>query len=325
MADRGVEAKAAGAVRTEGVAALTLAIVAIYLLIPAGNAVGLHPPAAVQHWFIRASAGAPLPFASPDFYIRTFWDYGGPAIIVATGLGTIATAWSWKRLDPLAAVALGSLWGTLLFFTAVHDKAPRAIVIAIPFAALVVARGVGMLKGRFTQWALGLTVCAACLMTAWVGSGVAREVSGTGQAGRWLAAHPGTTVATRAPVLALYTQQNWDAGRGLDPARQVIQAGPDATIESLRQAGARWVVVDAHALLRAASPVFPQLLACGRPAVEFRDPAGWSTLQFLEEADTVHLDYGAALAARAQLLAAGQGAQTLRIYDLDGTGTAGCG
>ena len=84
------------------------------------------------------------------------------------------------------------------------------------------------------------------------------------------------------------------------------------------------MVVDAHALLLGASPVFRQLLACGHPAVEFRDPAGWSRLQFLEEADTLRLDYDAVLAVRARILAAAQGVETLRIYDLDGFGTAGC-
>ncbi|HYS01810.1 MAG TPA: hypothetical protein VET82_05640 [Candidatus Eisenbacteria bacterium] len=301
-----------------------LALVSLYLLIPAGTGLGLHPPAALQRWFIHASAGAPLPFAFPDFYFRTFWDFGGPAILVAAGLGTMAAAWSWKRLEPLAALALGSLWGTLLFFTAVHDKAPRAIVIAIPFAGLLVARAVTLWTARSRQWAVGLAVCAACLYTGWAGSSAAREVSGTGQAGRWLAAHPGAIVATRTPVLALYIRPQWDAPQGLDRAHQFVRSRQDSTIGSLRQEGARWVVVDAHALLLGASPVFTQLLACGRPAVEFRDAAGWSRLQFLEEADTLHLDYDAVLAVRAHLLATAQGVETLRIYDLEGTGTAGC-
>ena len=84
-------------------------------------------------------------------------------------------------------------------------------------------------------------------------------------------------------------------------------------------------MVDAHTLLnRGEASVFGQLIACGRPAVAFDDPAGWSRLQFVEEADTVHLGYDGVLAARDRILAMSQGQQVIRIYDLQGPGTAQC-
>jgi len=302
------------------------AIVAVYLVVLAAGVTNLpHLPALLQRQFIRSSAGAPLPFASPDFYLRTFWDYGGPAFVVTGALGSIACLWGWKKLDPTAALAIGSLAGTLLFFSAVHDKAPRAVVVCVPFAALVVARAVTLPRNKVLQWTAALTICGACLITGWTGSGFALEESGTGQAGRWLATHPGLIVATRAPVFVAYTERSWDVSPGLDPTTRIVKARRDSTVASLRQEGARWVVVDAHSLLFGESPIFKQLIACGRPAAEFSDAADWSPLQFLEDADNLHVGYDATTVIRAQVLAAGKGRETIRIYDLSGPGTAQCG
>jgi hypothetical protein len=91
----------------------------------------------------------------------------------------------------------------------------------------------------------------------------------------------------------------------------------------LRQDGVRWVVVDADALYYG-EPFFKQLVACGQPAAEFRDPAGWSRLQFLEVADSLHLGYDGVLARRDQALAISQGKQIIRIYDLQGFGSTQC-
>ncbi len=303
----------------------TVAIVGTYLLLGAAAAVGLpHLPALLSRQFIRSGAGAALPFAFPDFYLRTLWEFGGPTFLLAGG-GLVACMWSWRRLDPLAAIAIGTMVGTLLFFSAAHDKAPRAIVACVPFAALVIARGVTLLRSPALQWAVALTLCGACLATGWTESSFAREASGTAQAGRWLAAHPGPIVTTRGPVYVAYTEQRWDVVAGLDPEHRIVTPVGDSTIENLRHDAARWVVVDAHALLMSASPIFAQLLGCGRPAAEFNDPADWSRLQFLEDADSLHVGYDAVLLKREQILRASQGREVIRIYDLDAAGTASCG
>ena len=306
----------------------TAAIVATYLLIGATAAVGLpHLPALVNRQFIRSGGGAPLPFAFPDFYPRTLWEFGGPALLLATGLGLLACLWSWKRLDPLAAIAIGGLAGTLLFFSAAHDKAPRAIAVCIPFAALVAARGVMLWRRPALQWTAALVVCAISLAAGWTGSGFAREPSGSAQAGRWLSAHPGEIVTTRGPLFAAYAERTWDVDVAAepDPAHRIVIPASDSTISSLRHDGARWVVVDAHALLTSPSGIFEQLLLCGgRPAAEFNDPADWSRLQFLEEADSLHTGYNPVLLRRQQLLRASQGQEIIRIYDLEGSGTASC-
>ena len=304
--------------------------VTLYLLLLGGAALGLPRLSGyLQDEFVRSGSGAALPFALPDFYVRTFWDFLGPVVALTAGLGCAALLWSWKKLDPLAAVALGSLLGTFVFFTAIHDKAPRAIVICVPFAALVAARAVTLLGNRALQWGAALTVCGACLVSGWAGGDSARLVSGTGDAGRWLAAHPGAIVASRAPVFVAYTERKWDVSAGIDPAHAIVEPDGhrpwvvDATVQGLRQRDARWVVVDSHALIISPSPVFSELIACGRPVAEFNDPAGWSRLRFLEEADSLHLGYDAVLALRDRLLAVSQ-AQTIRIYDLAGPGTASC-
>lgn len=302
----------------------TVGLVIAYLLTPLGAALGLHLPAAFSNQFIRSSAVAPLPFASPDFYVRTFWEFGGPAFVVAACLGLAAAIWRWKGLDPLAGIALGSLVGTFLFFSAAHEKAPRAIVICVPFAAILVARAMKLITNTTWQWPVALAVCAACLFTGWMGSSFVREPSGTGQAGRWLAAHPGEIVATRAPIYAAFTERNWDPVTGLDPAHVIVTGGSASSVQSLRQAGARWVVVDAEALLLSRSPVFEQLLACGQPAAQFDDPADWTRIQVLEDADTLHLGYEATLARRDRILGESGGNTTIRIYDLAGAGTAQC-
>src|SRR5207302_10884160 len=112
--------------------------------------------------------------------------------------------WNRRRLDPLAATACGGLLGSILFFSAVHDKAPRAMAVLVPFAALVVARAVSLpniplpllgqartislpLWGRagWGQWTVAALLCAAVLVSGWTSS--VQAISGTGQAGRWLA------------------------------------------------------------------------------------------------------------------------------------------
>ncbi|HLB75579.1 MAG TPA: hypothetical protein VJO72_00945, partial [Candidatus Dormibacteraeota bacterium] len=87
----------------------------------------------------------------------------------------------------------------------------------------------------------------------------------------------------------------------------------------------RWVVVDGHALINSKSTVFEQLIGCGRPVAVFDDPAGWSRVQFLEEANGLDLDYGGMLALRDQTLRVSRGEETIRIYDLEGPGTDACG
>jgi hypothetical protein len=302
----------------------TVGIVIVYLLIPLGAAIGLHLPAAFANQFIRSSVEAPLPFASPEFYPRIFWDFGGPAFVAAACLGLAAAIWRWKSLDPLSGIALGSLVGTFLFFSAAHEKAPRAIVICLPFAAILVARAMKLITNTTWQWPVALAVCGACLFTGWTGSSFVREPSGTAQAGRWLAAHPGEIVATRAPIYAAFTERNWDPVIGLDPAHVIVTGGSASSVNSLREERVRWVVVDAEALLLSRSPVFEQLLACGQPAAQFDDPADWTRIQVLEDADTLHLGYEATLARRDRILGESGGNTTIRIYDLAGTGTAQC-
>ena len=303
-----------------------LALAVIYGLALAGRSLSwFRLPAELQNHVLRSDGTVALPFAFLDFYPRTFWEFSGPAIIVAAAVGMAALTWNWKKLDPLAAIAAGSLMGSLLFYTAAHDKVPRAIVVCVVFGALVVARAVTLLERPALRWTMALIVCGAFLVTGWTGSGPAREASGTGAAGRWLASHPGPMVATRAPDLVIYTERHWNVNVGLDPAHRIITPGADATIGSLRLQGARWVVVDGHALINSKSSVFEQLIGCGRPVAVFDDPAGWSRVQFLEEANGLDLDYGGMLALRDQTLRVSRGEETIRIYDLEGPGTDACG
>src|SRR6266849_4260170 len=303
-----------------------LALAVIYGLALAGRSLSwFRLPAELQNHVLRSDGTVALPFAFLDFYPRTFWEFSGPAIIVAAAVGMAALTWNWKKLDPLAAIAAGSLMGSLLFYTAAHDKVPRAIVVCVVFGALVVARAVTLLERPALRWTMALIVCGAFLVTGWTGSGPAREASGTGAAGRWLASHPGPMVATRAPDLVIYTERHWNVNVGLDPAHRIIAPGADATIGSLRLQGARWVVVDGHALINSKSSVFEQLIGCGRPVAVFDDPAGWSRVQFLEEANGLDLDYGGMLALRDQTLRVSRGEETIRIYDLEGPGTDACG
>jgi hypothetical protein len=294
----------------------TAAIVGIYLLLAAANRFGLSGTATLQRLFLRSGVGAPTPFASPDFYVRLLWDFGGPVVIVTAGLAFLALLSRWKNLDPMAAIAVGSFAGIFLFFSAVHDKAPRAIVLWIPFAALVVAHAFShpRLRGR-VGWGLAALVCGACLINGWIGSDQARLVSGTGQVGRWLAAHPGTIFAERFPNVVIYTERQWDLTRGLDPAHAIVVPTGNVTIDILRQKAVRWVVVDADGLSYG-DPAFKDVAACGQPVAEFNDPAGWSQLQFLETADSLHLGYDGVLAQRSRTLALSHGKQTIRIYDL---------
>ena len=308
-----------------------LAMTAAYLLVLVADVFHVHVPAAVHH--LLRSGGAPVPFAFPDFYPRTLWDFAGPVAVIVTAIAIVVLLWNRRRLDPLAATAIGGLLGSILFFSAVHDKAPRAMAVCVPFAALVVARAVSLplppppLRGRVgvggLQWMVAGLICAAVLVSGWT-SQATQAISGTGQAGRWLAERPGTIVASRAPVFTLYTERNWDLVAGPTRAHAMAPLTTSSTIASLRQEGARWVVVDAHGLLIEQSPAFRQLIACGTPSAEFNDSASWAPRPFLEEADTLHLDYGGILRLRDQLLASVGGAQTIRIYDLTGAGTAGC-
>jgi hypothetical protein len=311
-------------------------LVMIYLLVAAANTLGLPGlPHTVKYWFVRGSGAAPLPFRFPDFYLRTFWDFGGPVFMAAAGLACVALVWRWKKLDPLAAIALGSLLGVFLFFSAAPDKAPRAIAICIPFAALVVARAVALLRGNAQQWAVALALCGVFLISGWTGSGVAREMSGTGQAGRWLASHPGPLTAYRPgnylvfvdqrpdAIVSVHGDRRWEVEQPDDAAHRIVVPEGDLTLTDLRQDGVRWAVVDADALFYGA-PVFRQLVACGQPAVEFADPASWSRLEFLELADIFHLDYGTVLRRGDAALAAANGRQTIRIYDLGSADTARC-
>jgi len=307
------------------------AMTAAYLLVLVADVFHVHVPAAVHH--LLRSGGSPVPFAFPDFYPQTLWYFAGPVAVIVTAIAIVVLLWNRRRLDPLAATAIGGLLGSILFFSAVHDKAPRAMAVCVPVAALVVARAVSLpllrapLRGRVgvggLQWMVAGLICAAVLVSGWT-SQSAQAISGTGQAGRWLAERPGTIVASRAPVFTLYTERNWDLVAGPTRAHAMAPLTTASTIASLRQEGARWVVVDAHALLIEQSPAFRQLMACGTPSAEFSDSASWAPRPFLEEADTLHLDYGGILRLRDQLLASVGGAQTIRIYDLNGAGTAGC-
>lgn len=311
-------------------------LVTIYLFVTAASAFGLPAlPHALRFWFVRGSAAATLPFRYPDFYLRTFWDYGGPLFLAAAGLAVVALVWRWKQLDPLAAISLGSLLGIVLFFSAAPDKAPRAIVIAIPFAALVVGRAVTLVKGASAQLAVALALCGVFLVSGWAGSGVAREVSGTGAAGRWLASHPAPLVAYRPGnylvfvdqrpdlIVNVHADRRWEIAQPDDPQHRLVVPDGDLTLTDLRQDGVRWAVVDADALFYGA-PVFRQLVACGQPAAEFADPASWSRLEFLELADIFHLDYDTVLRKGATALTAANGRETIRIYDLESSATAGC-
>jgi hypothetical protein len=313
-----------------------LAIGTLYLLVAAAHTLGLpHLPGVLRYWVVRSNAGATVLFPTPDFYIRTFWDFGGPVFVGVGVLAFLAVVWNWKKLDYLAAIAVGSLAGTLVFFGNAQDKAPRAIAICIPFAALLVARAVMLWRNKGLQWLIGLAVCGVCLASGWAGSTDARDVSGTAQAGRWLASHPGPIAAyrpanylvfvTREPdaITVVLTDLKGEITPAAGPAHRIVVPLGDLSLATLRQDGVRWAVVDADALYYG-GPAFKQLVACGRAAAEFPDVAGWSRLEFLEIADSLHLTYDAVLAMRTEALAVSQGRQTIRIYDLDGLGTGDC-
>lgn len=313
-----------------------LILVTIYLVVFGANVLRLPGlPHFVRYWFVRSSAGGGLPFAFFDFYPRTFLDYAGPALAVALAAAVAALIYNWRKLDPIAAIALGSLAGTFLFFSAAHDKAPRVIVICIPLAALVLARAVTLWRNPLLQWATALSVCAACLVSPLAGGSGVSDWSGTGEAGHWLASHPGPLTAHRPLNYLVYVEQKklqaveavnagpkWEIMPS-DPAHRIVVPVGVLSIADLRQDGVRWVVVDADALYYG-EPFFKQLVACGQPAAEFRDPAGWSRLQFLEVADSLHLGYDGVLARRDEALAISQGKQVIRIYDLHGLGTTQC-
>jgi len=302
------------------------AISAVYLLIAAsrrlGGNVGL--PSWVHDLLIRSGTVSPLPFAFPDFYPRTLWEFGGIAFIVAIALGALAMVRHRKRLDAIDVIAMAAFVGTLLFFSAPYDKAPRALVALIPFAALIAARAVTLWQQQATQWAVAAAVCAACLVNGLVGSAAAREPSGSAAAGRWLAAHQGNIAAARAPIVVLYAGWGgWDVG-GLHPERTIIDPEPYATVEELRKARIRWAVVDSVALALPGYRAIKALATCGQPVAEFDDPAGWSRIFFVGGADTLHAGYDDMLAVRERAVLANAGRMAIQIYDLDGAGTSGC-
>jgi len=63
---------------------------------------------------------------------------------------------------------------------------------------------------------------------------------------------------------------------------------------------------------------------CGRPQAEFDDTSAWSRQVFLDDSDTFHLGYDAALDHRNSVLAANDGKQRIAIYDLSDASTASC-
>src|SRR2546430_17589806 len=111
---------------------------AAYLLVLLADVFRVHVPAAVHH--LLRSGGAPVPFAFPDFYPRTLWDFAGPGAVIVTAIAIVVLLWNRRRLDPLAPTACGGLLGSVLFFSAVHGKAPRRMAGAIPFPPLVAGR-----------------------------------------------------------------------------------------------------------------------------------------------------------------------------------------
>jgi len=300
-------------------------IVLAYVLILAASR--LTGTAHLPHWIqslIRPGSGLPVPFQDPDFYLRTLWEFGGPAIAAAVALGLVAMFRRRHSLDHLEVAALGTLAGALLFFTAVHDKAPRAMAVAIPFAAVIAARGLTLWRHHRWQWTVAAGMCAACLVTGWTGSGPAREASGIGAAGRWLAAHPGGIVADRAPTLALYLDPAVRQPAERQRLRPIVQPANYPTVRDLRRAGVRWAVVDADTWLLPWSAVARTLPSCVQPVAEFDDPASWTRIWFLEGADTRHLGYDGMLALRDDLLTATGGTMKIRIYDLDAADETRC-
>ena len=292
-----------------------------YFVLDVLTIAGVHHASWLRH-LLRAGPGLSLPFAQADFYPHVLWTYGGPLIAVLTVAAIAVLSWRRQALDPLATLSLGSLLGILMFFSAAQDKAPRTMAVAVPFAALLLARAVSLLgRAATSRWLAAVAVSATCLLSG-LFDPTPTIPSGTAQAGNWLAAHPGGIVASRAPIFVLYTEHRWDAAAGPDPAHALVRPSTVATPSALRATGARWVVVDAHGLVVNQSPVYRTLLACGRPVAQFADPAGWSARQVLDDADTLHLGYDGSLALvdRWRALAG----PAIRIYDLEGPGTAGC-
>ena len=264
----------------------------------------------------RGGSDSPTLFSFPDFYIRSLWEFGGGAVMIAIlALGVFAALQRHLRDGDLLMLAAGCLCGTLLFFTAVHDKAPRVAVATIPFAALIAARGMTLWRRASLQWAAAVLACVAVLLAGWTGSSAAREPGGIGIAARWLAAHPGKIVVDRPPTVELYVRGD---------SRSVRAPTGFAAISELRAAGVRWVVVDANTWVLPSSAVSRQLTVCGTPAAQFGDPASWTRLWFLDGADTLHLGYEGTLAVRGHALAANRGAMAIQIYDLEAPETAAC-
>jgi hypothetical protein len=296
-------------------------LIVLYLL-AALISMAAHHLLAVIERALRTGTGLPWPFRFPEFYPRTLWEFGGIAFAVTLGLGIGNLARRrWSHTDLVAA---GTVAGTLLFFTAAADKAPRAIVVALPFAALLAARAVTLWPGSRRQWTVAAVLCAACLLNGWLQSDVARAPSGIGAVGSWLETRPGTMAADRAPAIFVYT--NWRHADFADPRtlRPVIQPDWRMTLDDLRRRGVRWVVVDADTWIQSGSTASRSLTTCGRPVVEFDDRASWSRLWFLDGADTLHLGYDGMLAERHRLLAASNGKTTVSIYDLEAPEMAGC-
>lgn len=299
----------------------TAALIVFYLLAGLTSLAAHRVPAPVERT-LRTGTGFPWPFRFPEFYARTLWEFGGIAFAAALALGIANLARRrWSHTD---LVAVGTVAGTLLFFTAAADKAPRAILVALPFAALLAARAVTLWPGPMRQWTVAGVLCAACLLNGWLQSDVAREPGGIGAAGRWLEMRRGTMAADRAPAIFVYT--NWKHADFGDPGtlRSVIQPDWRMTLEDLRRRGVRWVVVDADTWIQSGSTASRSLTTCAQPVVEFDDRASWSRLWFLDGADTLHRGYDGMLAVRDLLLAASKGKTTVGIYDLEAPAMAGC-
>ncbi len=303
-----------------------LAVIFIYVFLLAGTQLlRLEQVAPLIMKVVRSGSDRPTPFNFPDFYIRTFWEFGG-SVVLATSLilGGVAAVRNRLRDGELLLLAAGSLAGTLVFFSAVHDKAPRAAVASIPFAALIAARGITLWRNRAWQWMGAAVICTAMLITGWTASSAAREPGGISAAARWLASHPGAIVADRPPTIELYVRQDrWDTGVP-ERTRAIRDPNAFASLSEMRAAGVRWVVVDANTWILPSSTVSRQLALCGQPAAKFDDRASWTRLWFLDGADTVHLGYDGTLAVRNQALAASRGTMAIEIYDLEGPDTAGC-
>ena len=178
------------------------------------------------------------------------------------------------RADPRApqdiAAGRDGRWnpgGSLLLFSAVYDKAPRAILVCVPFAALVAARGIPLWRTPTTRWVAAIALSVGFLVTGWAGSASIRQDSGTVAAGEWLATRQGDVATSLGPVYVLYVGwDRWDIG-GLPSHRRIVDPTTAPNVSALRQEGVRWAVVDVQSLALPGDPALKELPTCGRPQV----------------------------------------------------------